>query len=165
MGQSCHNLFNHLSKAKSPAKQPFSILINWEAGQDKYKGVSAALETCDREHLGAARRQVDTLLLPYSSFAARSMLRYHSQMAFSCTKPRHYLRKNFMVFIPSGGFSPQTANKFPSTSNPSLFSCHWQWPTASSLNPESLYLKSVKAVPLRQTPSKIKEEANWSESS
>ena len=66
-GQSCHNLFNHLSKTKSPAKQPFSFLIKWEAGQNKHKGVSAVLETCNREQFGVARRQVYILLPPYNT--------------------------------------------------------------------------------------------------
>lgn len=67
MGQSCHNLFNHLSKTKSPAKKPFSFLINWEAGQDKDKGVSAVLRTCNREQFGGAQMQVCMLLPPYNT--------------------------------------------------------------------------------------------------
>lgn len=55
---------------KNPAKQPFSFLIKWEVGQNKYKGVSAVLETCNREEYGIARRQVYMLLPPYNITAA-----------------------------------------------------------------------------------------------
>jgi len=71
MGQSCHNLFNHLYKTKSPAKQLFFFLINMEAGQEKYKGASAVLETCRREPLGVAWRQVYMALLPYNMMLCR----------------------------------------------------------------------------------------------
>lgn len=67
MKQSFHNLFNYLSKTKSSAQQAFSFIINWELGQNKQKGVSAELKTCNRKQFGVARRQVYMLLPPSST--------------------------------------------------------------------------------------------------